>query len=78
MAKKPKKVYLQVETSLTPEGWSVPIELKYNDEPFEIKDPVKGMKLFDGAIRWRCKIDGRDIEMFNLDDQWWMIDSTFA
>ena len=78
MTKKPKKIYLQVEIRLTVEGWSVPNELKYNDETFEIKDPIKGMKLFDGAVRWRCKVDGRDIEMFNLDDQWWMIDSTFA
>lgn len=78
MAEKPKKIYLQVETQLTPEGWKLPNELKYNDETFEIKDSIKSMKLFDGAVRWRCNIDGQDIEMFNLDDQWWMIDSTFA
>ena len=69
---KPSKITLKVESRLTPEGNSIPYELNYNDEPFEIKNLVKSMKLFDGAVRWRCKIDGRDVEMFNLDDRWWM------
>jgi hypothetical protein len=74
MAKKqngPKKVYLTVET-LSADGWNVPAELKYNDDTFKISDPVRSRKLFDGAIRWRCKIDSRDTELFNLDDRWWM------
>lgn len=68
----PKKTFLKVETTLSSDSWNVPYELKYNDETFKIIDPIHSMKLFDGAIRWRCKIDGRDIEMFNLDDLWWM------
>lgn len=72
MAKKPSKAILQVETRLTPDGWAMPFELKYNDETFEIKDPVHSVKLFEGAIRWRCTIDGRQVEIFNLDDMWWM------
>ncbi len=69
---KPSKISLKIETRLTPEGDSIPYELTYNDETFEIKNLIKSMKLFNGAVRWRCKIDGRDIEMFNLDDRWWM------
>ena len=67
------KVTLQVEANLTLDDISVPYELKYNDDRFEIKDPIRGLKLHDGATRWRCKIDGRDIEMFNLDERWWML-----
>lgn len=69
---KSNKITLKIETRLTPDGDSIPYELTYNDETFEIKNLVKSMKLFNGATRWRCKIDGRDIEMFNLDDRWWM------
>jgi len=69
----PVKVTLQVETKITLDGGFIPSELKYNDERFEIIDPIRSMKLFDGATRWRCKIDGRNIEMFNLDEQWWMV-----
>jgi hypothetical protein len=75
MAKKqsgPKKVYLTIETSLSEDGWNVPTELKYNDDTFTISDPVRSNKLFDGAIRWRCKIDSRDMELFNLENRWWM------
>ena len=75
MAKKqsgPRKVYLTVETTFSADGWNVPYELKYNDDTFKISDSVRSKKLFDGAIRWRCKIDSRDIELFNLEDRWWM------
>jgi hypothetical protein len=72
MAKRSSKAYLQVETKLTTEGRSVPHELKYNDETFEITESVKSMKLFEGATRWRCKIDGRSVELFNIEDKWWM------
>jgi hypothetical protein len=68
----PKKTYLTVETKTTPEGDIIPHELTYNDETFEIHDLVKSMKLFEGAVRWRCKIDGRAVEIFNLDDRWWL------
>lgn len=67
------KITLKIVTSLTPEGDSIPYELSYNDETFEVKDAVRSMKLFDGAQRWRCSIDGRKIEMFNEGDNWWMV-----
>lgn len=73
MAVQVNKVFLQIISRLTPEGWDVPHELKYGDETFEIKDTVRSMKLFNGAVRWRCKIDGRQIELFNNGDSWWMI-----
>lgn len=73
MAVTVNKISLQIITRLVPEGWSIPYELKYEGETFEIKNPIRSMKLFDGAIRWRCKIDGRDIEMFNKDKNWWMV-----
>ena len=69
---KSNKISLKVAARLSPEGVNIPYELTYNDETFEIKNLIKSMKLFNGAIRWRCKIDNRDIEMFNIDDQWWM------
>lgn len=72
MAKKPSIITLAIETKITPEGDNIPCELSYNDEVFEVKNPVKSMKLFDGATRWRCTIDGRPTEMFSLDDKWWM------
>lgn len=72
MAKKTGKITLQVEAIISPEGWAIPHELKYNDETFSIIDPVRSMKLFDGATRWRCSIDGRQVEIFNIDDSWWM------
>ena len=46
-------------------GWNIPVELTYNDEKFEIKDPVRSMKLFNNAIRYKCNIDERYIELFN-------------
>lgn len=67
------KITLKIETRLTHEGDSIPFELSYNDETFEVKEPIKSMKLFDGALRWRCKIDGRTVELFNEGDNWWMI-----
>ncbi len=70
---KVSKIALTIKSRITPEGGIIPYELSYNDEKFEIKDPVKSMKLFDGAVRWRCSIDGRKIEMFNIDESWWMV-----
>lgn len=72
MAQKVKKITLDIISTYI-NDWAVPIELRYNDEKFEIKDPVHSTKLFDGAIRWRCKVDGRDIEIFNQEDRWWMV-----
>jgi hypothetical protein len=70
---KPSKITLKIETRLTPDGDSIPYELTYNDETFEVKNLVKSMKLFNGAVRWKCSIDGRSIEMFNEGNKWWMV-----
>lgn len=73
MAVKVNKVSLNIITKKSPEGWNTPHELKYNDDTFPVNDLVRSMKLINGAERWRCKIDGRLVELFNDGDKWWMI-----
>jgi hypothetical protein len=53
-------------------GWNIPIELTYNDEKFEVIDPIRSMKLFNNAVRYKCSIDGRAIELFNEGEEWWI------
>ena len=71
----PKKITLQVTTRHTPDGGHIPHQLSYNDETFEIKNPVRSLKLFDGAGWWRCTIDGQPLDMFNLGELWWKVES---
>jgi hypothetical protein len=66
------KMTVIVESKADIDGWNVPVELTYNDEKFEIKDPIRSMKLFDNAIRYKCNIDGKAIELFNENEKWWM------
>ena len=54
-------------------GWDIPFELTYNDEAFEIKDPIRSMKLFNNAVRYKCNIDGKEIELFNEAEEWWIL-----
>ena len=54
-------------------GWDIPFELTYNDEEFEIKDPIRSMKLFNNAVRYKCSIDGKAIELFNEGEEWWIL-----
>jgi hypothetical protein len=69
---KSNKISLNITSTLTEDGVKVPVELKYGDDKFEITNQIRSMKLFDGATRWKCAIDGRQIELFNLGDDWWM------
>lgn len=68
-----EKMLVAVESTPDSYGWNIPYELKYNDEKFEIKDPIRSVKLFDNATKFKCVIDGRAIELFNEDDKWWII-----
>ena len=54
-------------------GWDIPFELTYNDEEFEIKDPIRSMKLINNAVRYKCNIDGKEIELFNEAEEWWIL-----
>ena len=67
------KVFVEVKSSQDEYAWNVPIELTYNDEKFEITDPVRSMKLINNAVRYRCTIDGKAIELFNEGDEWWLL-----
>jgi hypothetical protein len=67
------KVSVIVESKLHTDGWNTPIELTYNDEKFEIKDPIRSMKLFNNAARYKCVIDGKAIELFNEGEEWWLL-----
>ncbi|MCJ7689368.1 MAG: hypothetical protein MUO60_08615, partial [Clostridiaceae bacterium] len=60
-----EKMLVVVESNPDNNGWDIPYELTYNDEKFEIKDPVRSMKLFNNAVRYKCNIDGKAIELFN-------------
>ncbi|ABR49591.1 hypothetical protein Amet_3463 [Alkaliphilus metalliredigens QYMF] len=66
------KMFVKVEGKLDDNEWNIPVELTYNDEKFEIIDPVRSMKLFNNAIRYKCNIDGRLIELFNEGEEWWI------
>ena len=70
---KSNKIFVVVENKPDTDGWNVPIELTYNDEKFEIKNPIRSMKLFNNAVRYKCNIDGKAIELFNEENEWWII-----
>ena len=59
------KVFVEVKRRQDEYAWNVPIELAYNDEKFEITDPVRSMKLFNNAVRYKCIIYGKATELFN-------------
>ena len=67
------KLFVIVDSKPSADGWKTPIELSYNDEKFEIKDPIRSMKYFNNAVRYKCNIDGKAIELFNEDEEWWML-----
>ena len=67
------KVYVTVESKPDSDGWNIPFELTYNDEGFDIIDPIRSLKLFDNAARYKCKIDGKSIELFNEGEKWWIV-----
>jgi len=67
------KVFVIVESKPDIDGWNTPIDLTYNDEKYEIKDPIRSMKLFNNAVRYKCNIDGKAIELFNEGEEWWML-----
>ena len=65
------KSIVEVKSSTDDNGWNIPVELTYDDEKFEVKDPVRSMKLFNNAVRYKCTIDGKPFELFNIGDEWW-------
>ncbi|MDO9536096.1 MAG: hypothetical protein Q7J85_12390 [Bacillota bacterium] len=67
------KILVMVESKPDTNGWNIPFELTYNDEKFEIKDPIRSMKLFNNAVRYKCNIDGKAIELFNEGEEWWIL-----
>lgn len=66
------KMIVEVKIRVDNNGWNVPVELTYEDEKYEIKNPIRSMKLFNNAIRYRCNIDGKEIELFNEREDWWI------
>ncbi|MBU3183071.1 hypothetical protein [Clostridium psychrophilum] len=68
-----EKMLVAVKSNLDDNGWANPFELTYNDEDFEIKDPVRSMKLINNAIRYKCNIDGKAIELFTAGEEWWIL-----
>jgi len=70
---KSDKMFVMVESKPDTDGWNTPFELTYNDETFEIKDPIRSMKLFNNAVRYKCNIDGKAIELFNEGEEWWIL-----
>jgi len=68
-----EKMSVVVDSKLDSNGWDIPFELSYNDEKFEIKDPIRSMKLFNNAVRYKCSIDGKAIELFNEGEEWWIL-----
>ncbi|MBU3188820.1 hypothetical protein K9O30_06550 [Clostridium bowmanii] len=70
---KNEKMLVMVQSKPDNNGWNIPFELTYNDEEFEIKDPIRSMKLFNNATRFKCNIDGKAIELFNEDEEWWIL-----
>ncbi len=67
------KMFVMVESKPDADGWNIPIELTYNDEKYEIKNLIRSMKLFNNAVRYKCNIDGKAIELFNDGNEWWII-----
>lgn len=67
------KMFVVVRSKPDTNGWNTPIELTYNEEKFEITAPIRSMKLFNNAVRYKCNIDGKAIELFNEGEEWWMI-----
>ncbi len=67
------KMFVMIESKPDNNGWNIPFELTYNDEKFEIEDPIRSMKLFNKAVRFKCKIDGKEIELFNEGEKWWVL-----
>ena len=72
-AKVPEKTALRIETMDTPKSGTVPCRLIFEGDPVEISHPVKSIKLIDGAVRWKCVINGQEFEIFNENDDWWMM-----
>lgn len=72
-AKAPEKVLMQIETAPTQKSGIIPCQLIYEGDPIEISSPVKSIKLIDGAVRWKCFINGREVELFNDGESWWMM-----
>ena len=70
---KTEKMVVVVQSKLDNNGWNIPFELTYNDEEFEIIDPIRSMKLFNNAVRYKCSIDGKAIELFNEGEEWWIL-----
>jgi hypothetical protein len=70
---KNEKMLVMVQSKPDNNGWNIPFELTYNDEEFEIKDPIRSMKLFNNAARYKCNIDEKAIELFNEGEEWWIL-----
>ncbi|MBW9157999.1 hypothetical protein [Clostridium tagluense] len=70
---KNEKMLVVVQSKPDNNGWDIPFELTYNDEEFEIKDPIRSMKLFNNAVRYKCNIDEKEIELFNEGEEWWIL-----
>ena len=67
------RMLVMVESKPDIDGWNIPIELTYNEEKFGIKDPIRSKKLFNNAVRFKCNIDGKAIELFNEGVEWWIL-----
>lgn len=70
---KNEKMLVVVESKPDDNGWNIPLELTYNDEKFEVKDTIRSKKLFNNAVRYKCNIDGKAIELFNEGEEWWIL-----
>lgn len=70
---KNEKMIVVVQSKPDDNGWNIPFELTYNDEEFEIIDPIRSMKLFNNAAKYKCNIDGKAIELFNEGEEWWIL-----
>ncbi len=68
----PNKILVEVKSKTDANGWNIPIELTYDDEKYEVKNPVRSMKLINNAFRYKCTIDGKPFELFNIGDEWWI------
>jgi len=70
---KNEKMVVLVQSKPDENGWNIPFELTYNDEEFEVIDPIRSMKLFNNAAKYKCNIDGKAIELFNEGEEWWIL-----
>jgi hypothetical protein len=70
---KSDKIFVMVESKPDIDGWNIPIELTYNNEKFEVIDSIRSKKFFNNAVRHKCNIDGKAIELFNEGEQWWIL-----